>query len=97
MAQCQRPRAQMMTFFGFSYSIFGRKMLQKSPKCQGPGQCNVNLVRATTWLVGVSAVATGWGGGRAPPFWFIQNTVLEHHLKTRQLAIMEKRNNNLQA
>ena len=39
----------------------------------------------------------GGQGGRAPPndslgrpFWFTQNTILEHHKTTRQQALMEK-------
>ena len=34
MKQCQGPAADSNTFF-WSSSIFGRKMLRKSPKCQG--------------------------------------------------------------
>ena len=45
-----------------------------------------------------SAVATGGQGGRAPPppttaraspFWFTQNTFLEHHVSTGQQAILD--------
>ena len=39
MAQCQGPRAQMVKRFWY-LPIFGRKMLRKSPKCQGPRACN---------------------------------------------------------
>ena len=44
-----------------------------------------------------SAVVTGGQGGCAPPndclsppFWFTQNTFLEHHVTTRSQAMMEK-------
>ena len=49
------------------------------------------------FLLVASAVATVGQGRRtslttacAPPFWFTQNACLEHHVTTRQQAIMEK-------
>ena len=46
----------------------------------------------------MSLVATGGSSGAVPnpndclcsPFWFTQNTFMEHHVRTRQHAIMEK-------
>ena len=73
MALCQRPRAQIVKLFLiFIYSIFGRKMLQKSPNCQGPAQyhpvradylkqiarfTHILRVRALDWLIEITSLA----------------------------------------
>ena len=54
MAQSQGPSALMVRLF-WSSPIFGRKMLRKSPKCQGPSQSksdpSINVVSRRNHLL----------------------------------------------
>ena len=36
------------------------------------------------------AVATGGQGGPSPPSWFTENTFLQHHVRSRKPAILQK-------
>ena len=49
MALCQRLRAQMVGLFFLVFIYILQEDLEKSPKCQGPG--NVIPARSIKWLV----------------------------------------------
>ena len=99
---CPKPRdvaPPKLQVHNFIYRLIKLSKLQVSSF--GGFGVFVNLAFKKLFLdrsIGGSAVATGGPGGPrpsndclCPPFQFTQNTFLEHHVRTRQQAIIEKR------
>ena len=74
MAQCQRPRAQMVRlFFGVHLYLTGK--FCKNPKMPG-AQLSVNPARAVTWFAGVTIYCTFFNDNLPPPRQFLCNKIL---------------------
>ena len=88
MAQCKRPRAQIVKlFFGLHLCLAGKYC--KNPKMP-VAPLNVNPARAITWLVGVTIYCTFFNNNSSIPRQFLCDKMLLKKISLVRGMLIEK-------